>query len=221
MLPEDHSEDTDNLTKGWEGFLNKYKYPTLIFLLGALVVGVGVFFAKDASLGSSGKIEVLDASDGATEQDSVIVVEISGEVVKPGVYRLPKNSRIEDLLVLSGGFSANSDRGLIEKSLNRAALLSDGQKIYIPAVGEQTLGATANFSGGSSGAGGVGGSGNTGPININTASQNQLEELPGIGPVYAQNIIEHRPYSNIEELVSKGAIKQNVFEKIKDGVSAY
>ena len=221
MLPEDHPEEADNLTEGWEGFLNKYKYPLLVFLMGALVVGVGVFFAKDASLGSSGKIEVLDASDGATEVDSVIVVEISGEVVKPGVYRLPKNSRVEDLLVLAGGFSANSDRVLIEKSLNRAALLSDGQKIYIPAVGEQSLGTTATFSTGPLGVGGVGGSGAAGPININIASQAQLEELPGIGPVYAQNIIEHRPYSNVEELVSKGAIKQNVFNKIKDSITAF
>jgi len=57
--------------------------------------------------------------------------------------------------------------------------------------------------------------------NVNSANQSELEDLTGIGPVYAQSIIEHRPYSNVEELVSKGALKKSVFEKIKDSVTAY
>ena len=58
-------------------------------------------------------------------------------------------------------------------------------------------------------------------ININTASLQELDTLPGIGPVYGQSIVEHRPYSNIEELMSKGALKKNVYEKVKDLVTIY
>ena len=59
----------------------------------------------------------------------------------------------------------------------------------------------------------------SGLININTASQSELEKLTGIGPVYAQKMIEHRPYSTKEELVSKGVISQKVLEKIKESIS--
>jgi len=58
-------------------------------------------------------------------------------------------------------------------------------------------------------------------MNINTVSLQTLDSLPGIGPVYAQNIIEHRPYSDVQELVSKGAIKQSLYDKIKNLISVY
>ena len=58
-------------------------------------------------------------------------------------------------------------------------------------------------------------------VNINTATLKELDTLPGIGPVYGQNIIEHRPYSTVEELLSKAVLKKNVYEKIKDKVSVY
>jgi competence protein ComEA len=56
-------------------------------------------------------------------------------------------------------------------------------------------------------------------VSVNTSSQSELEKLNGIGPVYATNIIEHRPYSDIQELVSKGAISQKVLDKIKNDIS--
>ena len=144
-----------------------------------------------------------------------------GEVQKPGVYKLPKDSRIEDALITAGGISINADRDWVERTLNRAAKVSDGLKIYIPPVDNQSVGSSANNSLGYQSASSVF-SVNTGSlININSGSQGELESLPGIGPVYAQSIIDHRPYSNIEELVTKGALKKNVYEKIKELVSVY
>ena len=204
-----------------DDFIFRFRYPILIFLLGAILAGLGLFITKNEASTTSDKIEVLT---GATESESTvleIVVEIAGEIERPGVYRLAKDSRIDDLLIAAGGVSSDADRVWMERSLNRAARLIDGQKIYIPAGGEQTLTASAKNFGGGPGGGDNWGSGGTGLTNINSASQKELEALPGIGPVYAQNIIEHRPYSNIEELLTKGILKKSTYEKIKDLVTIY
>ncbi len=109
----------------------------------------------------------------------------------------------------------------MEKYVNRAAKLVDGQKIYVPRQNEQSVNITANNLVGDQGTS-LGTSTYTSVlININTASLKDLESLSGIGPVYAQSIIEHRPYSSVEELLSKEALKVHVYEKIKDKVTAY
>lgn len=202
-------------------FFFKFRYPILIFFVGALLTGLGLFVSKNGIGDAGEKVEVLTDTTEGYDDGLEIVVEIAGEVVRPGVYSLPKNSRIEDLLVAAGGVSGGADRDWMEKSLNRAAHIVDGQKIYIPAVGEQSTNPSANILGVSGGSGATWGSGGSNLININLASQKELDELPGIGPVYAQNIIEHRPYSNVEELLTKGALRKSTYEKIKDLVTVY
>jgi len=199
----------------------RFRYVILIFLLGAILTGVGLFISQNERNGDGDRVEVLTGATEGQNEGSEIVVEIAGEVERPGVYKLPKNSRIEDLLVAAGGVSPNADRDWMEKSLNRAARLADGTKIYIPAVNERSGVLSANNLGVAGGSDAVRGSGGSDLININLASQKELESLPGIGPVYAQNIIEHRPYSNVEELSTKGALKKSTYEKIKNLVTAY
>ena len=143
------------------------------------------------------------------------MVEVSGQINKPGVYNLSAGSRVEDVINAAGGLTSEADTEFVEKRINRAARLSDGQKIYIPSEEENSkipnsqnsnneiLGVLDNL------------------ININTASQSELESLWGIGPVYAQNIIEQRPYSSVEELLTKKIIKQNVYDRVKDQISVY
>lgn len=206
-------------------FLFKFRYPLLVFLFGIIFLGLGVLFFKNKGgsvVGlSSTKVEVLNSTKESEGTLSEIVVEVSGQVEKPGVYKLPFGSRVEDALILSGGFSLSADRVWVEKSLNRAAKLSDGQKLYIPKKGENAAaplrpsGSAQDFAG--QGGGVVG----EGLININTATFSQLDSLPGIGQVYGQSIIEHRPYSNIRELLSRGVLKTSVYEKIKDKISVY
>jgi competence protein ComEA len=193
---------------------------TLSILIGLILIGLGiVYFKKLPSLGGT-KVEVLNDTTKAQEVLQ-ITVEIAGQVERPGVYKLPDNSRVEDLLISAGGFSKDADRVWTEKYLNRAAKLTDSQKVYIPKVGEQTLGASAKENGEYQTISSTISTPSSGLVNINTATLSQLDKLPGIGPTYGQSIIDHRPYSNVEELVSKGAIKQNVFAKIKDQVSVY
>ena len=198
--------------------LYKFRFQILFVLLGLLLVGVGLFSSKKAGwLDSSSKVEVLESSTEGQDGIGGVVVEVAGAVENPGVYQLSEGARIEDALIAAGGISADADREWMEKILNRAAKITDGQKIYIKHIGEES----ANILGVSSGSGGGLPANSEGVININTASQKELESLWGIGPVTAQNIIEHRPYSSVEELLQKKILKTNVYETNKDRLSVY
>lgn len=147
-----------------------------------------------------------------------ILVDVSGAVVKPGVYSLDADARIQDALVAAGGIAEKADRARIAQMLNLAAKLSDGAKVYIPRVGETQVtlqGAvkseTDTVSTTSSGNG----------VNINQASESELDTLPGIGKVTAEKIIANRPYQSINELTQKKVLGASVFEKIKDKITVY
>jgi competence protein ComEA len=205
-----------------EKFLTSSRNRILLLLcvIGLVLVAIGFFFFKSGLNFSGTKVEVLS---GSTEIDNSkdITVEIAGEVISPGVYKLPLGSRVDDLLVAAGGFSAKADRIWTDKYLNRAARLTDGQKVYIPNVNQQSTSSTANNGGGDQTTSPTFSSDSNALININTASLDQLDSLPEIGPKHGQSIIEHRPYSNASELVSKGAITQSLLDKIKNNITIY
>ncbi len=187
----------------------------VVFLAGLGLIGIGVFLSGKFD-SNPPKVEII-ANDPAvnTDTNGKIVAEISGEVAKPGVYSLPRESRIEDLITESGGFTSEADMDYVDKRVNRAARLADGQKIYVPSKVENL--APPDLQDNNTEIFGV----DTKLININAASQSELETLWGIGPVTAQNIIEQRPYSSVEELLSKKIIKQNVYDKIKDQIAVW
>lgn len=141
------------------------------------------------------------------EKPTEVIVDVSGAVIKPGVYKLTSKSRIVDALAEAGGLSEDADREYVEKNINLAGKVTDGAKIYIPRTGEQILAEDSD-----SVAGPV--------ININLASSDTLETLPGIGEVTAQKIIEGRPYSASEELLAKKIVGVATYEKIKDKIAA-
>ncbi len=213
----------ENLPQGFnfDDFLQKYRYQLLAVLLGLIFIGGGIlFYEKDLNL-SGTKVEVLQNSDKDFETTEQLTVEISGAVINPGVYKLSGGSRIDDLLIAGGGFSADADRGWSDKYLNRASKLIDGQKIFIPSVNQQLLGTSANFNGVYQSESSSNLSDSSNLVNINMASLSELDSLPGIGPVYAQKIIDHRPYSKIEGLTESGAITQTLYEKIKNQITVY
>jgi len=146
-----------------------------------------------------------------------ITIDIEGAVEKPGVYALPANSRMQNALIAAGGLSQDADRHLVAQNLNLAAALTDGVKLYIPAVGEQIM-TSGNTSSGTSGS--VQGISSK-MVNINQAAESDLDALPGVGPVTAQKIIDNRPYQNVQELLDKKVVGQSVFTKIKEQISVY
>jgi competence protein ComEA len=128
---------------------------------------------------------------GSATSASVVVVDVAGRVRHPGVYRLPSGSRVEDALRAAGG----ARPGVNLDSLNLAAVLTDGEQIP---VGVRA--ATAVQPAGASGATGAA----TGPVDLNTATLEQLETLPGVGPVLGQRILdwrtEHGAFGSVEQL---------------------
>ena len=211
----DFGKEEEKVKFNFDEFLLKNKLVLTFIFLGIIFAGIGIFFTR-RNFGSS-KVEILEPKEETSLQE--IVVEVAGAVEKPGVYKFQNGARVDDALIVAGGLSFSADREWVEKMLNRAAKLTDGQKIFIPDKQSSVLSAkknegyqnvSSNFS--ASGAN---------LVNINTASAKELDSLPGIGQVYAQKIIEQRPYSNLEELVSKKVIPQSLYEKIKDKITVF
>lgn len=203
-----------------EQLIQKYQNQVVFFLAGIILVGLGVLVFKANELSQEPEIEILGSqtegaalSEGLEEQK--ILVEVAGQVIKPGVYELENESRVNDLLTLAGGLSSQADREWVAKNINLAQKLIDGAKIYIPKKGEvSAVGSQVSTNNSSS-------SIQTTKINLNTANQSQLESLWGIGPVTAKKIIDERPFVRPDELLEKKIVKSNVWEKIKDQVSVY
>ncbi|MBN1168341.1 helix-hairpin-helix domain-containing protein [Candidatus Woesebacteria bacterium] len=214
--PKDKNSKDSNI----ERLINNNKISLAFLLVGAVLVGLGLFYTKIQNNKEDQKVVLLEDAEKENASTSVIV-EIAGAVKKPGVYEFTGTSRIDDLLLKSEGLSDDADFEWVEKHVNRAALLSDGQKLYIPKLDEQSKDETANSDILYQNDASVLGDEGSTIVNINTATRSELEELWGIGPVYAQKIIEQRPYSSVIELVEKGVIKSNVYERNKDLITVY
>lgn len=182
----------------------------MFVLLGLIFLGLGFFIYRTGGFTSKNKVEIIDKN--TPEPQQVLIVEVSGAVEKPGVYKLSSGSRIEDLLIFAGGLSAGADREWFEKNINRASKIYDGQKLYIYHSGE----VTASYNDGIKVDQSVLGAAYEGRVNINTSSLSELDKLPGIGPVFGQRIIEGRSYSTTYDLVKKGVLKESTYQKIKD-----
>jgi competence protein ComEA len=198
---------------------DQYRIPALMAIFGLFLLGVGVLSVVFVSFNQAEpEVEILKADEVDTDEDIELIVDVAGAVENPGVYKLEKGARVNDALVAAGGLSAKADRVWVARYINLAQELNDGIKIYIPISGEEqkiTLGSTAVPEGE------VIGLKTAGKININVASEKELDGLWGIGEKRAAAIIENRPYATIDELLVKKVIPQNVFERIKDQISVF
>ena len=180
---------------------------------------------KDAAQTAAGEGTVeAEADEKAYAEQATIYADISGAVCQPGVYELPADARVFEGIEAAGGLLPEA----CTRSLNQAQVLTDGQKIYVPTFEEwESLGMSENLSDGTTAVLQAGMSSQTtaagledGLININTADEEELCELPGVGESRAQAIIlyreEHGAFRNIEEIQNVSGIKSGLFAKIKD-----
>lgn len=147
----------------------------------------------------------------STPSTAVITVHVAGRVQRPGVYDLPSSSRVIDAVNMAGGavFGADAD------AINLAAPVVDGQRVYVPAVGEVVVSEP-------SGADGVV-AGPRFPIDINTATVGDLDRLPGVGPATAEAIVRHRDeqgrFASVDGLLDVPGIGEAKLEAIRGLVS--
>lgn len=145
-----------------------------------------------------------------------IVVDVSGKVRKPGIHRLPAGSRVVDALDAAGGVRPGTDTD----GLNRARFLVDGEQVVVGFPAPQT-GDAGTGAGAAAGATGAGtGGGPPAPVSLNTATVDQFDTLPGVGPVLAQHIIDYRAqhggFRSVDELREVNGIGERRFADLRN-----
>jgi competence protein ComEA len=130
--------------------------------------------------------------------------------VHPGVYRLPSGSRVGDAIDAAGGYGPRVDVRAADRALNLAAPLQDGEKVQVPDR-DVPMAPGAAATGASTASGGL--------VDLNHATAEELDRLPGVGPVTAAKIIGGRPYASIDELTAKKVVGAATLAKIRDLVT--
>jgi competence protein ComEA len=165
-----------------------------------------VAFAHDAP-------SALSSAAPSPGAGGTLVIDVEGGVVHPGIARLPAGARVADAIVAAGGYGPEAD--LLEAAkLNLAAPLTDGQQVFVPLRGGGPGVATSGPQAGGGGAGGL--------VNLNTATPEELDTLPGIGPVTVQKIVaarQERPFATLEELTERKVLTSSQVDKIRDLVT--
>ncbi|MEU1350225.1 ComEA family DNA-binding protein [Streptomyces sp. NPDC005776] len=162
--------------------------------------------------GGAGTPEPSPGAPPAAGPGGQVVVDVSGKVRRPGIHRLPTGARVADALRVAGG----ARPGVNLDNLNRARVLTDGEQIIVGAPpGQAPAGGTA---GGGTG-GGPGPTAPAGPVSLNTATVDQLDTLPGVGPVLAQHIVDYRAqhggFRSVDELREVNGIGDRRFADLR------
>jgi competence protein ComEA len=190
---------------------------TIIFLLIVIIIGIGIILYKNFNNENNLAINSPSnfSENNIAEKIEVpsVIIHISGAVKNPGVYKLKSIDRVVDAVKIAGGITerANPD------AINLAALLKDGQKIIIPykISNQVTVESDKNIEEVYSSSSSL-----SDQININTADDNTLQSLPGIGPVLSKKIIDYRNQNGLFEVIDDikdvSGIGEKKFEGIKD-----
>ncbi|MFD3735895.1 helix-hairpin-helix domain-containing protein [Streptomyces sp. NPDC058632] len=198
----------------WAGRTQPVRAPEVV---GAAVpqVGDGAGSTPAASAGAAG--EAAGTSTGAGAAGTVlpeIVVDVGGKVRDPGVHRLPAGSRVADALRAAGGVRP----GARTDGLNRARFLVDGEQVIVGGPAPAPGAGPAPAAGGPAGV--APGAGPTTPLSLNTATLDQLDSLPGVGPVLARHILDHRTrnggFRSVDELREVNGIGDRRFADLRN-----
>ena len=194
----------------------------LVVLAGAITLAA---LRPTPSLGALGEVSPTEslqlsateppAGEPSSEGSTTLLVHVVGAVTSPGVYEVPLTARVVDAIAAAGGLAGDADPSL----LNMARTLVDGEQLRVPRIGE----AASEPVAGGAGPAGAGGAAGGGLVNLNTASADELEELPRIGPAMSSRIIDHREqnggFGAVEELKEVAGIGDATYEGLVDLVT--
>lgn len=197
--------------------IKKYLIEIVILTIALIIAVISLtIFLKSQEDSSSSIIFQKTENQSSTK----IYVDVSGSVNKPDLYEATNNTRLKELIQKAGGLSDNADKDFFNRNFNLARIVVDQEKIYIPSVWEvqngyftenpQTLNYLYPLVNNQKSLT------NDSLININSASIEELDALPGIGKITAQKIIDNRPFKALEELIDKKIVNKSVFENIKN-----
>ena len=203
------------------GIFLKINQKQLLIIIGTFaIVLVGIFFLMYQKVSNEEELlwetvestmaSINDSTD-SVQENPVILVDIKGEIKQPGVYELAHDARLNELILLAGGFTENAE----VRQLNLAERLSDQQMIYVPNKDEVNFSLEQIQSNEEKQT-----PSSTNLININTADLNELQQLTGIGPSKAQAIISYREenglFQRLEDLLQVTGLGEKTFEKLKN-----
>lgn len=193
---------------------------------GALILALAAAWVLFAPVEGATTHELTSAGDGLAlaspvgspapsvpiPEPSSLVVDVQGGVAEPGVRELPSGSRVADAIAAAGGYGTDADLAAAAVTINLAQVLADGEQIRVPRVGDAPAGNPATSSAPSTGGG------DGGLVNLNTATPEELEALPGIGPVTVQKIVaarQEQPFASLDDAVQRGVINRGQLEDIQ------
>ena len=193
-------------------FTSSQKKALLLVAVLAVALSTVMFLAAQAKPRAEVIPETNTSTPSTTSDRSILsndflVVDVQGEVVNPGVYQVPLGSRVGDAIKAAGGVK----RGRSTASVNLARFLEDGEQIYL-SEGESSFTSAAGAHGGAQG-----------KLNINRASVNELDGLPGVGPVLAARIAAYRQsngkFASVDELRKVSGIGPAKFNDLRDFIT--
>ncbi|MFO1443390.1 helix-hairpin-helix domain-containing protein [Bacillus sp. Bva_UNVM-123] len=168
---------------------------------------------NDYALLSNGQLLSNEEADSIEMEEEIIIVDVKGAVLNPGVYEAAANDRVIDMITKAGGLNEHAD----ESRINFAIRVEDEMVIYVPIIGEEGADGSDFVFEGTASKGK-----NDGKVNLNTANETELQTLPGIGPAKAAMIIEYRekngPFKAIEDLKLISGIGDKTFEKLQSSI---
>lgn len=207
--------------------LPRLSWPTIGGFLLAAALAIGAFAIAASS--PRGEITVEGGSTwtasgspqetgGQATGGSRLIVDVQGAVLRPGILELAPGSRVADAIAAAGGFGPRVDAERAGRELNLAQAVKDGDRVVVPSRDDPPTAQSGPAGSGDAAGGGQPG----GLVDLNSASAEELDKLPGIGPVTAQKIIDARaekPFATVDELRDRTVVGSATFEKLRDLVT--